>query len=257
MTPSLGAAAFALGSVVGSFLNVCIYRLPRGESVVAPRSRCPWCAAPIRAYDNVPLVSWLLLGGRCRACRAPISARYPLIEALAGGLAVLAAARFGASLAAVAAFCFLAVLVVVLMTDLEFQIIPNEMTAAGLALGLLAVPVLPVTLRDSLIGAALGVGLLGGLAVGYRALTGRDGMGGGDVKLAAVLGSVLGWSGLLVTLFLASLVGTFAGVAILLATRRSLRTPLPFGVFLAPAAAAVLLIGPARILLRFGLGGPW
>jgi leader peptidase (prepilin peptidase)/N-methyltransferase len=243
---------FALGAIVGSFLNVCIHRLPRDESIVRPNSRCPVCGLALRARDNIPLISWIVLRGRCATCAAPISARYPLVEAVSGSLALTAAARFGVSLGALAAFGFSALMLVVVFTDLDFQIIPNEVTAAGVVVGLASVGAFPISLSDSLAGAALGLALLGGIALGYRMLTGRDGMGGGDVKLAAAMGAMLGSGGLLLTLFLASLAGTLIGLSVLLASRRSLRTPLPFGVFLAPAATIVLMIGPDVALRSLG-----
>ena len=237
-------AAFTLGAIVGSFLNVCIYRLPRGESVIAPRSRCTQCGMSLRARDNVPIIAWLALKGRCRTCGTHVSARYPLVETLSGTLAVIAVMKFGPTWTAAAAYVFAALLMVVVFTDLDFQIIPDEINAAAFIAGAASIGVLPVTLWDAIAGAAIGVGILGGLAYGYHKLTGREGMGGGDVKLAAVLGIVLGASGLVVTLFLASLAGTLVGLAMLTAQRKSLRTPLPFGCFLAPAAVIVLLLGP-------------
>jgi leader peptidase (prepilin peptidase)/N-methyltransferase len=247
--PIVAAAAF-LGTLIGSFLNVCIYRLPRGESLVRPPSHCPACMARVRPRDNVPIVSYCMLRGRCRDCGERISPRYAAVEAVTGALAAICAWRFGPSWTAVAAFAFLAILLVVVVTDYQFYVIPNEMTGAGLLLGIASVPVLPVTWQDAALGLLLGVGVLGGLAFGYYKITGRDGMGGGDVKLAAVLGVVLGASGVMLSLFIASLIGTLVALAVLLATRRSLRTPIPFGVFLAPAAGAVLLVGPSTILAR-------
>lgn len=255
--PLMIAAAAAFGTLIGSFLNVCIYRLPRGESLVHPPSHCPGCGARVRPRDNVPILAYALLRGRCRDCGVRISPRYMTVEAVTGLLAGLCAWRFGPTWTALAAFVFLSILLVVVVTDFEFYIIPNEMTAAGFVLGLASIPVLPVTWLDAASGCVLGVGLLGGLAFGYHKLTGRDGMGGGDVKLAAVLGVVLGATGMLLSLFIASLLGTLCGLAILLATRRSLRTPLPFGVFLAPVAGVILLIGPQHIMARLygGIAG--
>ncbi len=244
------AAAAVFGVIVGSFLNVCIHRLPRGESLVNPPSHCPACNARVRPWDNVPILSYCILRGRCRDCGVRITPRYALVEALTGVLAAISVTRFDVTWTALAAFAFLAIMLVVVFTDFQFYIIPNEMTGAGFLLGLASVPVLPVTWIDAIAGCVLGAGLLGGLAFGYYKITGRDGMGGGDVKLAAVLGVVLGAAGVLLSLFLASLIGTLCGLAILLATRRSLRTPLPFGCFLAPAACVVLLVGPHAILTR-------
>src|SRR3989441_12822339 len=176
--------AFAVGACVGSFLNVGLYRLPEDASVVRPGSRCPRCATPIPWRDNIPLVSWLLLGARCRACRAPISARYPLVEAATGGLAVLALAGFGPSAAAAVAFLFTAALLLITFVDFDHRFIPDEVSLPGIAVGVGAA-FLPrgVGPLDALVGAVLGGGVLWAVAWSYEHLTGVEGMGFGDVKL--------------------------------------------------------------------------
>jgi leader peptidase (prepilin peptidase)/N-methyltransferase len=256
--------AFALGACIGSFLNVCIYRLPEDESVVSPGSRCPHCGAPIGWRDNIPILSWLLLGARCRACRAPIAARYPLVEAATGGLAALAFGVFGPSAAAVVAFAFTAALLLITFVDLDHLFIPDEVSLPGIGLGI-AAAFLPggVAPLDAVAGAMLGGGMLWAVAWVYERLTGVEGMGFGDVKLLAMIGAFLGWQAIPAVVVIASLTGSLAGLARIF-TRRgrqrmrrvaqclgpgavpsfvrrtARRTEIPFGPFLALGAVVAL-----------------
>jgi leader peptidase (prepilin peptidase)/N-methyltransferase len=223
---------FALGAIVGSFANVCIHRLPRGESVVTPRSRCPGCGTPIAARDNVPVLSWLLLRGRCRSCRTPISPRYPLVEALVGTLFVVAALHHGLGPAAAAGALLGTAAVILAATDLEARVLPDEVTLGVLVLGLLlsAWRDLPAVraegpgafsghLLPALAGAAFGAALVWGVGAAYRLVRGAEGMGLGDVKMIAMIGAFVGPVGVLLTLFVASAVGTVvAGLPALLRT---------------------------------------
>src|SRR5437764_8883980 len=208
--------AFALGACIGSFLNVCIYRLPQDESVLRPASRCPRCATPIAWRDNIPLLSWLLLAARCRACRAPISARYPLVEAATGGLAVLALARFGPSAAAAVAFLFTAALLLITFIDLDHRFIPDEVSLPGIVVGL-ASAFLPgrIAPADALLGVLIGGGVLWTVAWGYERWTGVEGMGYGDVKLLAMIGAFLGWQAVPAVLVVAALTGSLAGITLI------------------------------------------
>jgi leader peptidase (prepilin peptidase) / N-methyltransferase len=268
--------AFAVGACVGSFLNVCIYRLPEDESVVRPGSRCPRCGTPITWRDNIPLLSWLLLGARCRTCSAPISARYPLVEAATGGLAVLALVGFGPSPAAAVAFLFTAALLLITFVDFDHRFIPDEVSLPGIVVGLGAA-FLPggVGPRDALAGAVLGGGILWAVAWTYERLTGLEGMGFGDVKLLAMIGAFLGWQAIPAVLVVASFTGSLAGLAVMF-TRRgrrrmrrvarrlgvravlpfvrraARRTEIPFGPFLA-LGAMLALYGPA-VTLPWHLG---
>src|SRR6058998_2426022 len=207
--------AFALGACIGSFLNVCIYRLPQDESVLRPASRCPRCATPIAWRDNIPLLSWLLLGARCRACRASIPARYPLVEAATGALAVLALVGFGPSPAAAVAFLFTAALLLITFVDLDHRFIPDEVSLPGIVVGLGAA-FLPggIGPLDALAGAVLWA-----VAWTYERLTGVEGMGFGDVKLLAMIGAFLGWQAIPAVLVVSSLTGSLAGLALIF-TRR-------------------------------------
>jgi leader peptidase (prepilin peptidase)/N-methyltransferase len=216
----LAAILFLFGLLVGSFLNVVVFRLPRDQSIVRPRSRCPACGTPLRPLQNVPIVSWLALRGRCASCRAPILLPFHLL--------------------------FVAAMIVIALIDLDFQIIPDEISLPGAALGL-AYGAVAGHFVASLMGAAVGAGLLWGIGAAYLALRKVEGMGGGDVKLAAMLGGFLGWRGVLLTLFLASFAGALAGIALMRSGRGSGQTRIPFGTFLAPAGIVVLFAGEAII----------
>ena len=245
---------FIFGAVVGSFLNVCIHRLPSGESVVSPGSRCPHCREPVRAYDNIPLLSYLLLRGRCRQCGGGIAARYPLVELLAGLAAVAAVGALGLSAHALLAFAFLCALIVITFIDFDHQIIPDAISLPGIVVGFAAALVLDApSWTASLAGILLGGGLLWGVAEGYHWLTGREGMGGGDIKLLAMIGAFLGWKAVPVTLMIASLTGTVVGVALMLAQSRDRRTAIPFGPFLAVGAVCALFWGEALIAWYLGM----
>ncbi len=242
----LGLWSTLLGLVVGSYLNVVIYRLPRDLSTVRPRSSCPSCGTPIAVRDNVPVLSYLLLRGRCRHCAAAISPRYPLIEALTGGLFLACYLRFGFTVEALAAALFCAAMVALAAIDIEHYILPDLITLPGTALSLLAARWLPWSggWQGSLLGAALGAGLLLLLWKGWFLLRGEEGMGLGDVKMLAFVGAFLGWKGTLITLFLASLSGSVVGLALVGSGGAGLKTKLPFGAFLSLAAVIALFAGP-------------
>lgn len=239
---------FIVGAMVGSFLNVCIWRLPRDESIVFPPSHCPQCEAAIRPWDNVPLVSYAVLRGRCRACGAAIPWRYPAVEALTGVMAVLLLWRFGLTPAFGVAAVFVAALIVVSVIDLDHQIIPNEISLPGIVVGLVVAGVgYGPALLDGVIGVLLGGGLLWAVAAGYAALMKREGMGGGDIKLLAMIGAFLGWRGVLVTVILGSLSGAVVGVAMIRLGGVDRSVPIPFGPFLALGAVCALFFGAALI----------
>jgi leader peptidase (prepilin peptidase)/N-methyltransferase len=246
-------AVFLFGALVGSFLNVCIHRLPLGQSVVFPASHCPHCEQPIPPYDNIPIVSYLVLRGRCRRCAAPISSRYPFVEALAGIAAVASVGAFGLTPHGVLTFAFLCALLVITFVDFDYQIIPDAISLPGIAVGLAAALVLgDPTWMASLIGILLGGGLLWGVAEAYHWLTGREGMGGGDIKLLAMIGAFLGWQAVPVTLMIASLSGTVIGVGLMLVQQRDGRTAIPFGPFLALGGTVALFWGDALIAWYLG-----
>ncbi len=248
----LDAALLAFGLVIGSFLNVVIHRLPRGESIVRPHSRCPACSTPIPAHRNIPVLSWLLLRGRCASCRAPISARYPIVEAATAFLFVAVGRLDGWTPALPFHLAFVAAMVVVTLIDLDFQIIPNEITIPGVVIGL-ALAAMSRTLGAALVGAALGAGILWGIGALYLALRHVEGMGGGDVKFAAMLGAFLGWKGVLLTIFLSSFGGAVVGVAMMQLRGTGRQTRIPYGTFLAPAAVLVLFAGEPIVRWYGGL----
>jgi leader peptidase (prepilin peptidase)/N-methyltransferase len=233
-----------VGLVVGSFLNVCIGRLPAGESVVTPRSRCPFCRKPIAWYDNIPVVSYLVLGGRCRHCKARIPLRYPLIEMATGALFVLQGLAWGGDLPLLGArLVFTAMLIVLFGTDFETQRLPNVITIPGIVIGIAFSVFLPPGLLESVLGAAIGAGVLGLIRWLWKRFTGVEGMGLGDVKMIAMIGAFLGWRQVWVVLFLSSLVGAVIGILLMIAGGRSMQSRLPFGTFLALAALIASLVG--------------
>ncbi|HKQ62863.1 MAG TPA: prepilin peptidase [Candidatus Polarisedimenticolaceae bacterium] len=254
--PSIAAAA--LGMILGSFLNVCIHRLPLGESVIRPGSRCPSCRVPIPGYRNVPVLSWLLQRGRCASCGARISWRYPLVELLGGALVLVPWRVYGATAAFPIVALFGLSLVVLFFTDFDHQLLPDAVTLSGLAVGLAAAwfnPFLPGTgwmrVWAALAGAALGSGLLWTLGAVYGRWRGVEAMGLGDVKMMAMVGAFSGPLGVLATLFAASLVGAAVGLLLIPLCGRTLRDALPFGCFLAPAALAALLFGRTAVQAYF------
>jgi leader peptidase (prepilin peptidase) / N-methyltransferase len=241
------------GLVIGSFLNVCIYRLPRDQSVVWPASRCTTCGRALSWYENVPVVSYLALRGNCRTCGEHISIMYPIIEAVTALTFVAVYAVFGLSLLLAIRLVFAAAMIVLFVIDLEHQILPNEITLPGIGIGLLASVVAPPGLRDAAIGVVVGAGLLWLIAWGYERLRKVEGLGFGDVKMLAMIGAFLGWKLMLLTLVAASLVGSlFAGV-LLAAGRAGTQSKLPLGTFLALAAVPVSLVGDVVVAWYVGL----
>ena len=238
-------AAFALGLLFGSFLNVVIARLPRGESIVSPPSRCPRCKTRIRPWDNSPVLSFLLLGGRCRSCRKRIPWRYPVVELTAGVLLLLLTRRVDSMAVLVPQAAFLLALVAVAWIDLDTRTIPDAVTIPGVGLGLAASLFGPPGLTAALIGAAAGGLSLWLVGFAYERATGVPGMGGGDVKLAAMMGAFLGAGGVFGAIFLASLGGSVFGIFLIALGKGDKRSAIPFGTFLAPSAVTLLLYGDA------------
>jgi leader peptidase (prepilin peptidase)/N-methyltransferase len=261
----IGAAVFLLGLMIGSFLNVCILRIPRGESIVRPNSRCPNCHAAIMPYDNVPVLSWLFLGGKCRNCKVKISPLYPSIELLTGGLFLLCYLLFGASIQAAKWAALSALLVVLTATDIRERILPDAVNLTGFVIAMAVSfflaptdgaamwisnrifdfppprPVLSVV--DALLGALVGSGLLWIVGEGYFRLRGKEGMGLGDVKMMGMVGAFLGVKRTLLTVLFGSLLGSLIGIVIVLATRKDRDYELPFGAFLGAGALLVVFFG--------------
>lgn len=236
----LAVYAFIIGAALGSFLNVCVYRWPRDQSVVRPRSRCPGCERGIAWYDNVPVVSWLLLRGRCRHCGVRISPRYPLVELAVGAIWMGAVLLYGVEFEAVRAAAFGTILLGIALTDAEHYIIPDEFSLGGLVLGLLLAP-LPggLTLLGAAIGALVGFGLLWLVALLGEWAFKKPAMGGGDVKMLAMIGAFTGTAGVFLTVFLGSLVGALIFGPISLKTGKLV----PFGIFLAVGSLVTFVWG--------------
>ena len=242
----------ALGLAVGSFLNVCIHRLPRQQSLAMPASRCPQCAAPLRWYDNIPLLSYVVLGGRCRSCRARISVMYPLVE-LATALVCLAAYfLFGPSPLLVARLVFACAMIVLFVIDLQHRILPNVITLPGIVVGFVFSLFLPPGWFESLLGIVAGGGVLLLMAEMYYRLRREEGLGMGDVKMLAMIGAFLGWKLMLVTLVLSSFLGSLIGIGMIVLKKGDMKYALPFGTFLAIGAIVASVSGDA--ILRWYTG---
>lgn len=265
-----------LGAMIGSFLNVVIYRLPREQSIVFPNSACPACGVPLRPYDNIPILSFLALRGRCRACRKPISLRYPIVESLTAMSFVAVTLRDGPSLALPFDLAFVAALIALVFIDADHMILPNAITFPGMLFSVIsriAIPYLasPAHFDDlpgliqrlpdvpvwgvSLIGAALGALVGGGslwlMGFLWKKLRGVDAMGLGDVKMMFMVGAYLGWRLAILTIFIGVFSGSLAGIAVMARRGRNLQMMLPFGIFLGAGAIACLLIGH-RIVEWYG-----
>lgn len=232
-----------LGLCLGSFLNVVIYRLPRGESVVFGRSHCPACSAPVRPWHNIPVLGYLALRGRCHDCGIRISPRYPLVEILTGGLILLTAGLSDSFTGFAVKSVFVLAMIVITFIDLDHRIIPDAITLPGILLGLMVSPWLQVGRIDALIGVGVGAGFFLLVHIAYKTLRGISGMGGGDIKMAAMLGAWLGWPGVLLTILFGSFLGSLIGAWFIFSGRGHGRTALPYGTFLAPAAIVVVLYG--------------
>lgn len=241
-----GIFSVILGAVVGSFLNVCTYRIPFGKSIVFPASHCPTCEHPIKFYDNIPIISYLILGGKCRHCNERISPIYPAIELLTAVMSVLLFRRYGLSIDYLFSFLFTCALIVITLVDLKHQIIPDVITLPGIPLfALAAIFFMNVTFKDSLIGILVGGGSLYLVALGYQLLTKREGMGGGDIKLLAMMGGFLGWQSLWFIIMAGSLVGAVVGISVMISKGTDTKYPIPFGPFLSIAAVAYIFWGDA------------
>jgi leader peptidase (prepilin peptidase) / N-methyltransferase len=231
-----------LGLLIGSFLNAVIHRVPRGQSLVSPGSRCPSCGYALQWYDNIPVISYLILGGRCRKCRKTISIRYPIVELITAAVFVAHYFVFGWTPLLAVRLAFAASLVALFAIDLEHHLLPDVITLPGIVVGLVASLFLPPGIVESLIGMLIGGGLwLIGEA--YFRYAGEEGMGGGDVKMLAMIGAFLGWKLVLVTLVLSSVAGSVIGLSIVAVKRGGMKYALPFGTFLALGALAASLIG--------------
>ena len=236
-------AAGAFGAIVGSFLNVCIHRLPHGDSIVWPSSACPHCKRELSWYENIPVLSWLVLRARCRTCRGPISIRYPLVEALTSALFVLAWWHYGPGTLLASRLVLGCALIVLFAIDLEHQLLPHVITFSGIAAGLGFSVLTEPGWIDAALGAALGFGVLWGVGTAWERLRGQEALGGGDPPMLAMIGAFLGWKMVLFTLTAGSLLGSVVGLGLIATGRAGLASKLPFGCFLAAGAVTAATLG--------------
>ncbi len=237
------AALASLGLSIGSFLNVCIHRIPRGGSVVHPSSNCPHCGYVLRWIDNIPVFSYVMLGGRCRGCKAPISPRYPIIELVTMATFLAHYAVFGLDIMLVPRLVFACAMIVLFAIDLEHHLLPNAITLPGIVMGLAFSVFLPPGLVDALIGTLLGGGILWGIGEAYYRYSGQEGMGGGDVKMLAMIGAFLGWKLVVLTLVLSSVLGSLVGLLVIALRWGGMKHALPYGTFLALGGLVSSLLG--------------
>jgi len=231
--------AFVFGSIIGSFANVCIHRLPRQQSLVFPASHCPSCQQQLHPWHNIPLLSYLALRGRCAFCSTAISVRYPLVEGLGGLLYVFLYHQFGFSVHSIVFILLTTALLIVSFIDLQHKIIPDVITLPGIIAGVVASWLLtPVGVVSSIIGVVLGGGLFFLIAV-----ISRGGMGGGDIKLIAMIGAFLGWQAVLMTIFLGAFTGAMAGLGLMLLGKKGRKDMVPFGPFLALGTLLAMVWG--------------
>jgi len=249
----LSLISIVFGGIVGSFLNVCIFRLPKEESIIWPGSHCPHCKTPIKSYDNIPLISYVLLRGKCRQCHGSISLQYPLVEGITALSSLLLIMKFGLSVTYLIYFAFVAALIVITVIDLYHQIIPDVISLPWIGVGLLAsLTVSQINFMNSLLGILCGGGSLFLVATLYQWLFKREGMGGGDVKLLAMIGAFLGWKAVIVTILLGSLVGSITGIILMVSKGKDFKYAIPFGPFLSFGAVVALFYG--ENIIRWYLG---
>ena len=245
--------AFSFGAIIGSFLSVCIFRLPQGASIVSPGSACPKCSQSIRPYDNVPIFSFFLLKGRCRNCAASIPYRYPIVEVTNGFGYVVLLGQFGLGWPVFVYAVFFSTLLTITWIDFDHQIIPDVISLPGIGIGFLSSSLLlPVEWLNSLLGILVGGGVLLAMAWVSPFLFGKEGLGGGDIKLLAMIGAFLGWKHALLTLLLASSIGALVGVCLMAVKKLSRGQYMPFGPYLALGAVVSLLYGPKILAWYFG-----
>jgi leader peptidase (prepilin peptidase)/N-methyltransferase len=247
---------FIFGLCIGSFLNVCIYRLPLSKSILFPGSMCSACGNPVKFYDNIPVLSYILLGGKCRSCGISFSFRYPMVETITGLMAVSLYLKYGFSLETLVYFVFICCLLVITFIDIDHQIIPDVISLPGIPVFFAASFALPsASPMDTLIHSGLGILTGGGsllvVSFVYTLLTKKEGMGGGDIKLLAMMGALIGWKGILFTIFISSAVGSVIGIFLMLRMKKDMKLAIPFGPFLSIGAMTYVFFGEA--LMRWYL----
>ena len=237
------------GACAGSFYNVCIYRIPKKESIVTPGSSCPFCKKAIPFYLNIPVFSYFILQGKCKYCKHPFSPRYPLVEALTGLILLALYIKFGYSLTTLFWFVFISILIIISFIDIDYQIIPDIFSLPGIVIFATSPLFVPeISFTDSILGILLGGGSLYLIALTYYVLKKIEGMGGGDIKLLAMIGAAIGWKGVIVTIFIGSLSGTIAGIIIMISSKViDIKLKIPFGPYLSFGAVIYIFYGQALI----------
>ena len=242
-----------LGLIIGSFSNVCIYRIPKNESIVFPASHCPNCHTPIKAIDNVPILSFLLLKGKCRKCGEKISIRYPVVEFLTGAIYLLIFLIYGRSYQTLIYALLSSALIIISFIDLDVQIIPDEISLPGIVIGLALSFIVPyISYLNSLLGIIIGGGIIFLIALAGLAIFKKEAMGGGDVKLSAMIGAFIGWKYIIVSLFIGFFIGAIAGILLILLKIRNRDDLVPFGPFIVLGSFITLLWG--KNILSWYLG---
>ena len=248
--------AAVIGGVIGSFLNVCIYRLPLRKSIVWPASACESCRRELSWYENLPIVSWVVLGAKCRTCKAPLSIRHPIVEALTAIMFGTAAWYYGPTALLASRLVFGCALIVLFAIDLEHHLLPNAITLPGILVGVAFSLVTEPGWLASVVGAVVGGGMLWLIAEGYYRLRHEEGLGMGDVTMLAMIGAFIGWQLTIVTLMMASVAGSIVGIALIAARKGDMKYALPFGTFLAMGAALAATVGPGLLSWYLQFWGP-
>jgi len=244
---------FILGLIVGSFSNVCIYRIPRNESIIYPASHCPKCSSPIKPVDNIPLLSFILLKGRCRHCGSRISIRYPIVEFLTGLIYLIIYLIYGLSVQTLIYIILSSALIIIAFIDLNEEIVPDVISLPGIVIGFIISFFVPyISFIDSALGIAVGGGLILIIGLGGSVIFKKEAMGGGDVKLAAMIGAFLGWRYVIISLFLGFFVGALAGIFLILSKIKSREDAIPFGPFIVLGSFITLLWGEKIISWYIG-----
>ncbi|MEO5357326.1 MAG: prepilin peptidase [Nitrospirae bacterium YQR-1] len=255
--------AFSFGLVIGSFLNVCIYRLPIEKSIVSPLSSCPHCHSFIRPWDNIPVLSYIILWGKCRNCKESISLRYPLIELLNALLYVFTLYKFQATPHSIFYMAFLSALIIIIFIDFDHMIIPDVITIPGAIAGVIAAsfilpdvfnPALRLGFVNSLIGLGVGFGIFYTIAFLGEKILKKEAMGGGDIKMMAMTGAVLGWKAVLLATFAGSFIGSVYGISVIIVKGRDWQSKIPFGPFLAIGTLISLYFGRELLFLYLNAG---
>ena len=245
---------FSLGLIVGSFSNVCIYRIPRNESVIYPASHCPKCRSKIKPIDNIPLLSYILLKGRCRNCKSKISIQYPIVELLTGLTYLIIYLIYGLSVQTLIYIILSSALIIIAFIDLNEQIIPDVISLPGIVIGLILSFIVPyISFINSVLGALIGGGIILIIAWVGSIIFKKEAMGGGDVKLAAMIGAFLGWRYTIISLFLGFFIGALVGIILILSKIKSKEDMVPFGPFIVLGSIITLLWGEKILAWYIGI----